>query len=71
MYCPAVLSKNKSRRDEQDSCLVRVFFRPEGIYFWIMTDGQYIIPLIIRLLAKNYRRHSSKIPLFNDLVAVS
>ena len=48
-----------------------VLFRPEGIYFWIMTDGQYIIPLIIRLLAKNYRRHSSKIPLFNDLVAVS
>ena len=48
-----------------------VLFRPEGIYFWIMTDGQYIIPLIIRLLAKNDRRHSSKIPLFNDLVAVS
>ena len=45
--------------------------RPVGIYFWIMTDGQYIIPLIIRLLAKNDRRHSSKIPLFNDLVAVS
>ena len=50
---------------------VGVLFRPEGIYFWIMTDGQYIIPLIIRLLAKNDRRHSSNIPLFNDLVAVS
>src|SRR4029434_5068802 len=25
-----------------------VLFRPEGIYFWTMTDGQYIIPLIIR-----------------------
>ena len=48
-----------------------VLFRPEGISFCIMTSGQYIIPLIIRLLAKNDRRHSSKIPLFNDLVAVS
>src|SRR4029434_2048533 len=47
-----------------------VLFRSEGIYFWIMTDGQYIILLIIRLLAKNDRSDSSKIPLFNDLVAV-
>ena len=40
------LSKNKSRWDEQ------VLFRPEGIYFTLMTAGLYIIPLIIRLLAK-------------------
>ena len=47
-----------------------VLFRPEGIYFWIMTDGQYIIALIIRLLAKTIEDIPPKY-LFNDSVAVS
>ena len=56
---------NPFRTKQHPSAARRGAVRPVGIYFWIMTA------LIIRLLAKNDRRHSSKIPLFNDLVAVS
>ena len=31
-----------------------VLFRPEGIYFWIMTDGQYIIPYLLCIVYSVY-----------------
>ena len=43
-------------------------FRPEGIYFPILTGGLYIILLIIRLLAKTIKDIAPKIPDFNDVL---
>ena len=47
----------------------QVWFRPEGIYFTIMTAGLYIISLIMRLLAKTIEDIPPKY-LFNYFLAV-
>src|SRR4029434_10476152 len=46
MYCPSVIIQ-KINTFRTNNAARRGAVRPVGIYFWIMTSGQYTIPYVM------------------------